>query len=54
MNDVHFALARGEATAVVLFDQSAAFDMINHDTLPDCLSSKLGVGRPVCNRETSM
>ena len=48
MNDVHYALARSEATAVVLFDQSAAFDMIDHDTVPDCLSSKLGIG------ETSM
>ena len=29
-NDVHLALARGEATAVVLLDQSAAFDTIHH------------------------
>ena len=37
-NDVHLALARGEATAVVLLDQSAAFDTIDHGTLLDCLS----------------
>ena len=35
-NDVHLALARGEATAIVLLDQSAAFD---HSTLLECLSS---------------
>ena len=44
-NDVHlFALAQGEATAVVLFDQSEAFDTINHGTLLECLSSWFGVG----------
>ena len=43
-NDVHLALARGEATAVVLLDQSAAFDTIDHGTLLDCLSSWFGVG----------
>ena len=32
-NDVHLAFAKGEATAVVLLDQSAAFDTIDHDTL---------------------
>ena len=37
-NDVHLALARGEATAVVLLHQSAAFDTIAHGTLLDCLS----------------
>ena len=39
-----FALARGEATAVLLLDQSAMFDMIDHGTLLDCLSSWFGVG----------
>ena len=29
-NDVHLALAKGEATAVVLLDQTAAFDPIDH------------------------
>ena len=43
-NDVHLALASGEATAVVLLDQLAAFDMIDHGTLLDCLSSWFGVG----------
>ena len=43
-NDLHPALARGEPTAVVLFDQSAAFDMIDHGILLDCLSSYFGVG----------
>ena len=36
-NDVHLAFAKGEATAVVLLDQSAAFDTIDHDTLLDSL-----------------
>ena len=46
-NDVHLALARGEATAVVLLDQLAAFDTIDHGTLTTllgCLSSWFGVG----------
>ena len=43
-NEVHLALARGEATAVVLLDQSAAFDTIDHSTLMECLSSWFGVG----------
>ena len=42
-NDVHLALARGEATAVVLLDQSAAFDTIDHGTLLGCLSSWFGI-----------
>ena len=43
-NDIHLALARGEATTVVLLDQSEAFDTIDHGTLLDCLSSWFGVG----------
>ena len=31
-NDVHFALARGEATVAVLLDQSAAVNTIDRDT----------------------
>ena len=42
-NDVHLAFVKGEATAVVLLDQSAAFDTIDHDTLLDSLSSWFGV-----------
>ena len=43
MNDVHLAFAKGEATAVVLLDQLAAFDTIDHDTHLDSLSSWSGV-----------
>ena len=43
-NDVHLGFAKGEATAVVLLDQSAAFDTMDHDTLLDSLSSCFGVG----------
>ena len=43
-NDVHLALARGQATAVVLLDQLAGFDTIDHGTLLDCLSSWFGIG----------
>ena len=43
-NQIHLSLARGEATAVVLLDQSAAFDTIDHDKLPDCLRKWFGVG----------
>ena len=46
-NDVHLAFAKGEATAVVLLDQSAAFDTIDHDTLLNSLSSWFGVSRVV-------
>ena len=42
-NDVHLPFAKGEATAVVLFDQSALFDTIDHDTLLDSLSSWFGI-----------
>ena len=44
-NDVHLAFAKGEATAVILLDQSAAFYTIDHDTLLDSRSSWFGVSR---------
>ena len=42
-NDVHLSLARGEATVIVLLDQSAAFDTIDHNSLMDCLRTWFGV-----------
>ena len=42
-NDVPPAFAKGEVTAIVLLDQSAAFDTIDHDKLLDSLSSWFGV-----------
>ena len=41
---VNISLARGDSNAVVLLEQSAAFDTINHGTLLDCLSSWFSVG----------
>ena len=43
-NQIHLSLARGEGTAVVLLDQSAAFDTIDHGKLLDCLRKWFGVG----------
>ena len=43
-NQINLSLARGEATAVVLLDQSAAFDTIHHDKLLDFLRKWFGVG----------
>ena len=42
-NEVHLSLARGEPTALVLLDLSAAFDTIDHSTLLNCLPSSFGV-----------
>ena len=42
-NDICLAFAKGEYTAIVLLEQSAVFDTIDHDTLLDSLSSWLGV-----------
>ena len=46
-NNVHLAFAKGEATVVVLLDQAAAFDAIDHDMLLDSLSSWFGVSEVV-------
>ena len=43
-NQIHLSLARGEATTVVLLDQSTAFDTIDHDKLLDCLRKWFSVG----------
>ena len=36
-NEVHLSLSRGEPTALVLLDLSAAFNTIDHSTLLSCL-----------------
>ena len=43
-NEVSLALARVEPTTVVLLDQPAPFDTIDHSMLIGCLSSRFGVG----------
>ena len=42
-NEIHLSLSRGEPTALVLLDLSAAFDTIDHPTLLNCLKSWFGV-----------
>ena len=41
-NEIHLSLSKGKPTALVLLDLSAAFDMIDHDTLLTCLSTRFG------------
>ena len=43
-NDIHLSLCWGEATALVLLDLSAAFDMIDHSSLLSCRLDWFGVG----------
>ena len=43
-NEVHLSLARGEPTALVLLDLSAAFDTIDHNILLGYLKSWFGLG----------
>ena len=43
-NDIHLSLSRGEATALVLLDLSAAFDTIDHSSLLSCLLDWFGIG----------
>ena len=43
-NDIHLSLSRGEATALVIIDLSAAFDTIDHSTVLGCLLDLFGVG----------
>ena len=43
-NDINLSLSRGEATALVLLDPSAAFDTIDHSTLLGCFLDWFGVG----------
>ena len=52
-NEVHLSLSRGEPTALVLFDLSAAFDTIDHSTLLSCLRIWFGVGGSVLKWFTS-
>ena len=43
-NDIYLLLFRGEATALVLLEVSAAFDTIDNSTLLSCLLDWFGVG----------
>ena len=52
-NEVHLSLSRGETTALVLLDLSAAFDTIDHSNLLSCLQNWFGVGGCVLKWFTS-
>ena len=52
-NEVHLSLSRGESTALILLDLSAAFDTTDHSTLLSCLQTWFGVGGTVLKWFTS-
>ena len=52
-NEVHLSLSRGEPTALILLDVSAAFDTIDHSTLLHCLQTWFGIGGSVLKWFTS-
>ena len=52
-NEVHLSLSRGEPTALVLLDLSAAFDTIDHSTLLSCLHNWFGITGSVLKWFTS-
>ena len=52
-NEVHLSLSRGETTALVLLDLSAAFDTIDHSTILSCLQNWFGVGGSILKWFTS-
>ena len=41
-NEIHLSLSKGMPTALVLLNLLSDFDMINHDTLLTCLSTRFG------------
>ena len=51
--EVHLSLSRGEPTALILLDFSAAFDTIDYSTLLHCLQMWFGIGGSVLKWFTS-
>ena len=52
-NEIYFSLSKGETTALVLLDLSAAFNTIDHSTLLSCLRNWFGVSGSVLKWFTS-
>ena len=48
-HDIHLNMAKGNATALILLDLSAAFDTIDHDLLLARLSTSYGIGGKALN-----